>query len=89
LKKEKDDYTKNIGKGYWDDIVNRNRLFYCTHMNRNNAFFQKHILNTGKKTGETPNQIAAKIYEAMFQFTRIRQVSKDNVMALILGLIAK
>lgn len=39
LKKEKDDYTNNIGKGYWDDIVNRNRLFYCTHMNRNNAFF--------------------------------------------------
>ena len=39
LKNEKDDYTKNIGKGYWDDIVNRNRLFYCTHMNRKNAFF--------------------------------------------------
>ncbi len=46
LKNEKDDYTSNIGKGFWDDIVNRNRLFYCAHMNRKNAFFQKHILNT-------------------------------------------
>jgi hypothetical protein len=39
IKNEKDDYTNNIGKGFWDDIVNRNRLFYCAHMNRKNAFF--------------------------------------------------
>ena len=39
IKNDKDDYTHNIGKNYWDDIVNRNRLFYCTHMNRKNAFF--------------------------------------------------
>lgn len=45
LKNEKDDYTNNINKSFWDDIVNRNRLFFCTHMNRKNAFFQKHVLN--------------------------------------------
>ena len=39
IKNEKDDYTNNVGKNYWEDIVNRNRLFYCTHMNRKNAFF--------------------------------------------------
>ena len=39
IKNEKDAYTANIGGGFWDDIVNRNRLFYCAHMNRKNAFF--------------------------------------------------
>lgn len=39
LKNEKDDFTLNINKGFWEEIVNRNRLFYCAHMNRKNAFF--------------------------------------------------
>jgi len=39
LKNKSDDYTQNIGKGFWEEIVNRNRLFYCAHMNRKNAFF--------------------------------------------------
>jgi hypothetical protein len=38
LKNEKDDYTKNMSKEY-AETVNRNRLFYCAHMNRKNAFF--------------------------------------------------
>ena len=46
IKNEKDDYTNNVGASYWNDIVNRNRLFYCVHMNRKNAFFQKHVLNS-------------------------------------------
>lgn len=58
IKHEKDDYTNNLGKGFLEDIVNRNRLFYCAHMNRKNAFFQKHILNT---KNETPAQITQKI----------------------------
>ena len=39
LKNDKDDFTLNIGKGFWEEVVNRNRLFYCAHMNRKNAFF--------------------------------------------------
>jgi hypothetical protein len=46
LKHSNDSYINNQPKGFWDDIVNRNRLFYCTHMNRKNAFFNKHILNS-------------------------------------------
>ena len=58
IKNEKDDFTSNLQKNYWDEIVNRNRLFYCTHMNRKNAFFQKQILNAKLP----PKQIAYKIF---------------------------
>ena len=58
IKNDKDDYSNNLGKGFLEDIVNRNRLFYCAHMNRKNAFFQKHILNT---KGETESEITEKI----------------------------
>ena len=34
-----------------DDIVNRNRLFYCTHQNRKNKFFNKHVLNQKEADG--------------------------------------
>jgi len=50
IKHAKDDYTKNLGQGFMEDIVNRNRLFYCAHMNRKNAFFKKHILNSKEFT---------------------------------------
>lgn len=46
IKNKEDDYKNNLGKGFLEDIVNRNRLFYCAHMNRKNAFFKKHILNS-------------------------------------------
>ena len=58
IKNDKDDYSNNLGKGFLEDIVNRNRLFYCAHMNRKNAFFQKHILNT---KGEKESEITEKI----------------------------
>ena len=45
LKNNSDSMLNNQPKSFWDDVVNRNRLFYCTHQNRKNAFFNKHILN--------------------------------------------
>jgi len=45
LKNCNDSMLNNQPKSFWDDVVNRNRLFYCTHQNRKNAFFNKHILN--------------------------------------------
>ena len=41
LRHELDDYTKN-NRGA--NFVTRNPIFYCTHMNRKNTFFQKHQL---------------------------------------------
>ena len=85
LKSEKDDYTTNIGKGFWDEIVNRNRLFYCAHMNRKNAFFQKHILN--EKIPEA--ELAQKIYTNIFGFTRLRKSLDTGVKNLISFVIRK
>lgn len=31
LKTSSDSFLNNKKNSYWDDIVNRNRLFYCTH----------------------------------------------------------
>ena len=31
LKNSSDSFKNNKKNSYWDDIVNRNRLFYCTH----------------------------------------------------------
>jgi hypothetical protein len=80
IKHESDDYTNNLVKGFdYADVVNRNRLFYCAHMNRKNAFFRKHILNQSKITG-TPASISNKIYNEMFGFTRMRSDVKEKVL---------
>lgn len=39
LKNSTDNYNNNSSKGFWDDIVNRNRLLYCAHMNRKSKMF--------------------------------------------------
>lgn len=70
----------NKARSYWDDILNRNRLFYCTHQNRNNAFFNKHMLNSKELTSD---QLADKIFEQAFGFCRIRRSLRDNVMKLL------
>lgn len=85
IKHEKDDYTLNINKGFWDDIVNRNRLFYCTHMNRKNAFFQKHILNSKLPDDE----IVDKITKEVFGFSRVRKSVKEKVNSMLIHLVRK
>jgi hypothetical protein len=57
-------------------------------MNRKNAFFQKHILNSSKLTG-TPKVIASKIYESMFNFNRMRETSRQNVTKLLEHMVRK
>ena len=66
-------------QSYFDNIVNRNRLFYCSHMNRKNAFFQKHILNAKMTT----KQISYKIVQDMFGFNRLRKETKENVLKMV------
>ena len=48
LKDATDSYLNNTVKFYWQTLVTRNRLFYSTHMNRNNTFFKRHILPVKK-----------------------------------------
>lgn len=83
IKNEKDNFRFNLTKNFWDEIVNRNRLFYCAHMNRKNAFFQKHILNSK----EQPEEIASKIFQNIFGFNRLRKQVKDNVMEILRQLV--
>lgn len=85
IKNDKDDYTANIGKGFWDDIVNRNRLFYCAHMNRKNAFFQKHILNSK----ESNTDISRKIMQQIFGFSRVRKSVMEGVTNIIQYMVRK
>ena len=87
MKKEGDSYLNNLNKSFWDEQVNRNRLFFCAHMNRKAAFFNKHILNSKKE----PNDEArvAKIFEQMFGFNRMRSELKKNVLHIIRTLVNK
>lgn len=85
IKNETDEFEKNLAKNYWDEIVNRNRLFYCTHMNRKNAFFQKHVLNAKVP----PKQVAYKIFQEMFGFTRIRKSVKEHVLQMLVQVVKK
>jgi hypothetical protein len=83
VKNERDEYVNNLGKNYWDDIVNRNRLFYCTHMNRKNAFFQKHVLNS-----KIPQrQIAFKIFQEIFGFTRMRKTVREHMIKMLTTIV--
>ena len=54
-------------------------------MNRKNAFFQKHILNAKQK----PKQIAHKIVQDMFGFTRIRKEVKAQVIKFMEKVVNK
>lgn len=83
LKNENDSYLNNKSTNYWNDIVNRNRLFYCTHQNRKNAFFNKHILNQNLPE----DKIVASIYESAFGFCRIRRSLKDNVTKILSAIV--
>jgi hypothetical protein len=35
-------YQRHLPKAAGDELVCRTRLFYCSHLNRKNAFFRKH-----------------------------------------------
>jgi hypothetical protein len=49
LKLETDSYLAvQKAQTFQDEQINRNRLFYSSHMNRKTHFFQKHILNDKK-----------------------------------------
>lgn len=69
LKDKEDNYLKNQAQFKMNQFVNRNRLFYCAHMNRNNQFFKGHILNEKKPVDD----IVKKISDEHFGFMRIRR----------------
>ncbi|CDW74133.1 telomerase reverse transcriptase [Stylonychia lemnae] len=79
LKGADDQYTLNQEKLYMDDIVKRNRLFYCAHQNRKSKFFQKHKLNQKHPV----EKIRDDIYQEVFGFNRMRKDLKKNVLEII------
>ena len=52
-------------------------------MNRKNAFFQKHILNSKIP----PKQIAHKIFHDMFGFNRMRKTVKESVIQMLIKVV--
>ena len=80
LKNDTDMYQLNLAKTASESYINRNRLFYCSHQNRKNAFFNKHILNS--KTA-SPQDLAQKIFDEQFGFVRIRRSLRESVLRLI------
>ena len=67
-------------KQFSDSFINRNRLFYCSHQNRKNSFFNKHILNS---KNVSPKDLAQKIFDDQFGFVRIRRSLRESVLRLI------
>jgi hypothetical protein len=87
IKHEKDDFTQNLGRGF-DDFVIRNRLFYCAHMNRDNKFFRKHILNH-RAPGETDTDIVNKIMTQIFGFSRVRKSVQTGITNMLQHVLRK
>lgn len=85
IKNVKDDFHNNLTKNFWDEIVNRNRLFYCAHMNRKNAFFQKHFLNSN----EPVEKVVDKILTEMLGFNRIRKSVTSKVREMLKTVIER
>ena len=81
IKHEKDDFTQNLGRGF-DDFVIRNRLFYCAHMNRDNKFFRKHVLNN-RSAGEKDADIVNKIMTQIFGFSRVRSSVQTGIKNML------
>ena len=52
-------------------------------MNRKNAFFQKHVLNAKVP----PKQVAHKIFQEMFGFTRIRKTVKTSILEMLVTVV--
>lgn len=81
LKVEGDSYVAvQKATTFYDEQINRNRVFYCSHMNRKTEFFQKHILNDKK---QTPEAIRDKIFKDIFGFNRMRSELKGRVIGII------
>ena len=57
-------------------MVNRNRMFYCTHINRNNTFFRDNGL---KVENGKPQVTVEKILKSAFGFMRVRRSLKETL----------
>ena len=78
LRNETDSYLlASKEKSFGEESINRNRVFYCSHMNRNTQFFQKHPLNDKKLTME---QVRDKLFKDIFGFTRMRGELRGKVV---------
>ncbi len=81
LRSETDSYLQaQKATTFQDEQINRNRVFYCTHMNRRTQFFQKHILNDKKLS---TMQIRDKLYKDIFGFTRMRKDLKPRILSIL------
>ena len=73
-------YQLNLTKQETGEYVNRNRLFYCSHQNRKNAFFRKHALN---ENNISVDDLTEKIFSEQFGFVRIRRSLRESVKKII------
>ena len=59
-------------------------------MNRKNAFFRKHVLNTKEEKGkDTTKQVAFKIVKDMLGFTRVRKQVKEKLIEMFMHVVRK
>lgn len=77
LKEEDDTFANNKPRFYWDEFVNRNRLFYSIHMNRKNHFFSRWLAESKLDDQEKATQ---ELFKKIFEFTRMRPHLKSEAM---------
>jgi hypothetical protein len=84
-------YQYKSSKAWYDDQnINRSRQFFCTHMNKNNKFFQKHILNMKVGPGtdfKDKKAKADKIFRDMMGYARVRSELKGQIYKIIYSMI--
>ena len=62
-----------------DARIDRKKIFYCTHMNRNNSFFQRHKLSLKI----APIATAHDIFDEMFGKEFIRLTVKNKLIQML------
>ena len=72
----------NVSQFYWDNIKSRTRIFYCTHFNRNNAFFKRHELMKDIET-KSSSRKAEELFKSIFGFNRIRRDLRNNIIDIL------
>ena len=88
VKNERDHYLNNVSQFYWDNIKSRTRIFYCTHFNRNNAFFKRHQLMKDIDT-KSSSRKAEELFQSIFGFNRIRRDLRNNIINILTYLVDK
>jgi len=66
----------------------RTRVFYCTHFNRNNAFFKRHDIVKDSKAVSAMDK-ADDLFKKIFGPNRIRKDLRNNIINILIFMIEK